>query len=102
MKLDIVKEVEAPLLSRKRVTLTVESDSTTPARQDLIKKVAEKLGAKPELVVIKHIYTSFGTKSCKVIAHVYKKREELERIEEGYLVKKNTLAAPKEEAVAAE
>jgi ribosomal protein S24E len=92
--MNITKELEAPLLARKRVTLEVEKRGVTPSRKELVKEVAAKVGSKPELIVIKHIYTQYGSQDIKVIAHVYKKREDLERVEEEYLVKKNVVEEP--------
>ena len=97
MELTIQKEIDTPLLSRKRVTFEFTSEKETPSRKVLLKKVAEKTKAKPELVVIKHIYTKYGSKNAKVIAHIYNNKKDMEIIEEKYLLKKNNLEEPKTE-----
>lgn len=85
MELKVLKEKESALLARKRVTLSATFTGTTPARLELAKEVATATGAKPELVVVRHIYTKFGTPSAKVICHLYDKPEDLERLEEQHL-----------------
>ena len=97
MELNIVKEVDMPLLSRKRISLEFTSDKETPSRKSLITKIAEKTKAKPELVIVKHIYTKYGSRNSKAIVHVYNNKKDMENIEEKYLVKKNSLEEPKTE-----
>lgn len=92
--MNVTKELEAPLLARKRVTLEVQKRGVTPSRKVLVKEVANKIGAKPELVIIKHVYQQYGSQDVKIIAHIYKNRKDLEQIEEKYLVEKNTIKEP--------
>lgn len=89
MEIEIKKQRETPLLSRTRVTLTLDYDAATPNRLEIRKTVAHKLKAKEELVVIKHIYTRFGQKKAKIIAHVYNDRKEMEAIERPFMIKKH-------------
>ncbi len=97
MELNIVKEVDMPLLSRKRISLELTSDKETPSRKSLLTKIADKTNTKPELVIVKHIYTKYGSRKSKIIAHVYTNKSDMEQIEEKYLVKKNSLEEPKTE-----
>ena len=97
MELVVLKEVDTPLLSRKRITFELVGEKETPSRKVLIKEVASKVKAKPELVVIKHIYTQFGSRKAKIIANVYSNKKEMENVEEKYLLKKNSLEEPKPE-----
>ena len=89
MQMEIQKERETPLLSRKRVTCMVEYEGATPSRPDFRKSVASKLKSPEELIIIKHIYTRFGQNKAKVIAHIYKDKEEMQRIEDSYMLKKH-------------
>lgn len=100
MNLNILKETDVKLFSRKRITFQTESKGVTPSRSDLIKEVAKAAKSKPELVVIKHIYTKFGSKNIKIIAHIYNTRKDLEKIEEKYIVKKHKVEEPKKEEAA--
>lgn len=99
MKLEIKKERDTPLLSRKRVTLMAEYEGATPPRLEVKKEVAKKTGAKENLVIIKHIYTRFGSNKAKIIAHVYNNEKEMKNLEhESLLVKHDPNAKKKEEA----
>lgn len=103
MKLEIKKQRDTPLLSRKRVTLMAEYDGATPSRPDIRKEVAKKVGAKDNLVVIKHIYTRFGSNKAKIIAHVYDNEKDMKSIEhESLLVKHDPEAGKKKGEKAAE
>lgn len=97
MELTVLKEIDMPFLSRKRITFGFTSAKETPSRKDLIKIVADKVKAKPEVVIIKHIYTKYGSRNAKIIAHIYKNKKDMEVIEEKYLLKKNSLEEPKQE-----
>lgn len=100
MELNITKELITPLLSRKRVTLEFDAVKATPSRQDIIKAVADATKAKKELVIVKHIYTKFGSKRTKIIAHIYNDAAAMTKIEGAYLLKKHAEPVKKEEATA--
>ena len=92
MKLDIHKEMEAPLLARKRVTLIAEFEGATPSRKDLLKEVAKKLKSDEKLTVIRHIYSKFGRQKAKVIVNVYENADAMKHLEEDSFVKKHVAA----------
>ena len=102
IKFEINKEKEMPLLSRKRITASITETDKTPSRKELIKVVASNQKVKETQVIIKHIYTKFGRSEVKVIAHVYKNREDLEKFENKSLLKKHAIEAPKAEEKPAE
>lgn len=81
MDLTILKERETPLLARKRVTLEANYDAATPSRAVLTKEVAKKVGADEKLVRVRHIYTRFGKRKARIIAHVYSDEQDLKRLE---------------------
>jgi small subunit ribosomal protein S24e len=90
MDLKLIKEKDYPLLSRKRVTFTGEASGATPSRLELKDNVAKLLKKKPEEVVIRHVYTKFGNKNIKIIAHAYNSEKELLDVEDKTVIKKNT------------
>ena len=98
MKLEVSKERETPLLSRKRVNVMIEFEGTTPSRKELVKAVAKKLDIKENLIVIKHVYQRFGQGLAKVIAHIYETEKDKNAVERKYLLKKHVFEEPKEEA----
>jgi len=82
MKLKINKNIERSLLSRNRIYAEVEFDAAVPPRKDIIQKLAESLSVEPDLIVVKKIEPSFGSKKASIAAYVYKNKEERDRIEE--------------------
>ena len=95
MEINILKERDTPLLSRKRVTLEITFEGATPSREKIREVVAAKLKSDKDLTVIKHIYTRYGVEKCKVIAHIYSNKEDIRKYEEKGVLKKHE--AKKEE-----
>ena len=89
MKVEVLKERETPLLSRKRVSLMAEYQGPTPSRMDFLKEVAKIVDTDPSLIIIKHIYTRFGRQKAKIIAHVYNNADDMKKLEDEYLLKKH-------------
>jgi len=102
MQIEVKKERDTPLLSRKRVTITAEYEGATPSRNDLRKEIAKKINAKENLVVLKHIYTRFGSQKAKIIAHVYNNEEDLKKLENDSLLVKHGYQAKKKKAAPGE
>lgn len=101
--MEIIKEKDMKLLSRKRVVLMIDNEGATPSRQELIKQVAAKFKVKEELVVIKHIYQQFGKKKTKLMVHIYNDKKKKDVFEHKSLLKKHEKKAePKTEAPAPE
>jgi len=89
MNLEILKERETPLLSRKRITAMIDFEGPTPSRIKLIEDIAKKLDVNKDLTIIKHIYTRYGAQKAKIIAHIYDKEDAMNRFENEYLLKKH-------------
>ena len=103
MDLELIKEKETPLLERKRVSLTYNSqDGKTPSRKQILKEVAKKVGGNADAIAIRHIYTKFGETAVKIIAHVYKDAKTMQKYENKVLLAKQVEAPKKEEAKEAE
>jgi len=89
MEIEVTKQNDAPLLSRKRVTAFVNFAATTPSRLELKFALGTQLKVNPDLVIIKHIYQRFGARRAKLIAHVYDKKDLLEKLESEGLIAKH-------------
>jgi len=88
MDLQIIKETNMPLLSRKVVEIEVGfTESKTPSNSQLKEAVAKLLKADPKLVVIKHIQQRFGTASAKIFAYVYTDESTMKSLEKESKVK---------------
>ncbi len=102
MKLTLIKELEAPLLARKRLNFEVDySGSKTPSKEEVKKTIAVLQKVKEELISIRHIYPRFGKCKAKAIVHIYKTLQDLKKYEpkrkkEGKKAK-SAVEQPKEE-----
>jgi ribosomal protein S24E len=73
---------EKPLLARKEVKAKVAFiGKATPSNDDVRKAIASELKVEEKVVVMKHIYTAFGSSEADVEAYVYNSKEELEKFE---------------------
>ena len=87
--MEILKERDMNLLSRKRISIMIENKGATPSRSELINEIAKKYKVNPGLVVIKHIYQQFGQSKTKLIVNIYNDKEKMERFEHANLLKKH-------------
>ena len=87
--MEVVKEREMKLLSRKRITLIRENNGATPSRQQLLTEVASQFKISEDLVVIKHIYPQFGENKTKIIVHMYTDKKKMSLFEHANLLKKH-------------
>ena len=95
----LIKEQELPLLKRKRVTYELEHfKKPTPSKQEISKALAEKTKSSEDSISVIHIYPHFGREKSKIIANIYKSKENKEAIEKINKKKKKV----KEEAPAQE
>lgn len=76
------KEIEMPLLARKRIKFELEHpNAPTPSKATLKEEITKKYNTKPELIAIRHVYTHFGSQKAKVIAHIYDNEAMLKALE---------------------
>ncbi len=80
MKIKSTIEIENALFNRKEVEAQVEA-TITPKNEEALKLIADKYSVPQENVKIKGIYGSFGSQVFKVLANVYKTKEDLEKTE---------------------
>ena len=98
MEIEIKNKKENPVLQRNELTGEITFTGPTPSNQQLLAELAKKLGVQPELIVIRHIYGSFGSGKAKFEAIAYASKEQFDKIEP----KKKAAAAPGAEPAKAE
>lgn len=82
MNIKLIKEAEAPLLSRRRLSFEVDYPGSKTPSKDVIKKAISTLQkVKEELVAVRHIYPKFGECKAKIIVHLYNNLKDLQRHE---------------------
>ncbi|MFN7990913.1 MAG: hypothetical protein U0R44_02015 [Candidatus Micrarchaeia archaeon] len=102
MNVNLISNTENKMLERKEIQAEVSFDGATPKRAELKEAVSHKVGANPELVVLRKVSSSFGRKSVKVLAHAYSKKEALMSTEPVYIkVREGLMAKPEKKKKAA-
>ena len=81
MELTITEEKPNPYLKRKEVQGKITFENATPSNTDVRKKISEMMKANEELIVMKHIYTQFGSQKAKFLAYIYESKEMKNKIE---------------------
>jgi len=82
MAIKIDKTDEKPLLARKEIKGSmIFEGKATPSNDEVRKAIASELKVDEGVVVVKHIYTSFGSSEAEISAYVYNTKEDLEKIE---------------------
>lgn len=81
MKLEVQTEIDAKLLSRKRIMAQASFEGAIPSRKVITDALASHYSMKPEQIAIKHIYSKPGTQEAKVIAHLYDSEADKKRLE---------------------
>ena len=92
VQLNVTNKKDEPLLARTMVTATLEFEKSTPSYADVTSLLAANLKSDEKLVVIRHIYNSFGAKKADVIAYVYNDEAKKQLIEPKLKVKKEKSA----------
>jgi len=90
MKLKIQKELNNPLLKRKEIIAIAEEVAKTPSRQEALSQIAAISGSTEDKVVINKIEQEFGGKKVLIHAKVYETKEDREKIEPKYVIKRIT------------
>jgi len=88
MNVDIKSTVENKLLSRKEIEAEVSYEGATPSRGDIKQSICGKIGANPDLVVLREINTGFGKQMAKVVAHSYENVDALTNTEPEHIQKR--------------
>jgi len=97
MNIKLVKEVQVPLLARKRLSFEIDyPGSKTPSKDEIKKTIAGLQKVKEELVSVRHIYPRFGKCKAKIITHIYNKVEDLKKYEPTTKKEKKKEETPKE------
>jgi len=100
MDLKISEQFENRLLHRKEVRGWVTFAGPTPSNADVQLQLATKLSTDKELVVVDHIYNTYGSQEAKIFAKAYEKKQFLDRYEPKTKAPKKKEGAPEDAAPA--
>ena len=110
MDVDIKQNSENKLLNRKEIVAHVGFEGPTPKRADIKQSICSKVGANPELMVLRNTLTRFGMHKLVATVHLYPVKEVLVKTEPRYILvreglvpkkakRKKVVAAPKKKKV---
>ncbi len=103
MKVEVVNKVENPLFKRTEVKFRVDhAGAPTPKRLDVRPQLAALLGVAEDLLVIDKLASTHGRQIASGIARTYSSREQLEKVEPKYLLKRGLPKEAKPEKPAEE
>ncbi len=88
MEVNVSGKQENKLLSRLEVKGKLTFQGPTPAYKDVQAELGKALKKDAELVVVRHVYTNFGSPGATFDAFVYDSKEALKNVEAPIKVKK--------------
>ena len=88
MKIEILSEMENPLLDRREIEFRVRYDKATPPIKAVRSKLVALLSSDEKLTIVNHIKPEFGKTSALGYAKVYKDEKAM-KIEPAHRIKKN-------------
>ena len=81
MDLKILNKKDNPLLHRLELEAELTATGPTPSNKDVAKELSKQTKANENLIIIKHIYSRFGTNQSDVLAYIYNDEERMKEIE---------------------
>jgi len=96
MNVNVISTTDNKLLDRKEVVAEVSFDAATPKRTQLKEAVGHKIGANPDLMVLRKVVSSFGSHKVTVTVHTYPSKEIL-MVTEPIYIKVREALMPKPE-----
>ena len=95
MEVEILLKKDNNVIGRVEYTVLITFESATPNRSAIREAVKGKIGANPDLMVVKKVIPLAGRKAIKVCVNVYNDKETMERVEPIYVLKRNGLVEAK-------
>ena len=88
MEIAITSETPNLLLNRRELKFTITYNGATPSRKDVHAKLAAMLNTPKEQLVIGTLNNKFGMTFVLGDARIYDSRDDLKRLESGYILKR--------------
>ncbi|MFT4922571.1 MAG: small subunit ribosomal protein S24e [Haloarculaceae archaeon] len=100
MDIDIIEEVDNPMLHRTDVRFEVTHEEATPSRLSVRDSLAAKLNKDAEEVVVHKLDTKFGMRTTIGYAKVYESPQHAQDVEQDHMLERNKITADGDEAEA--
>lgn len=89
MEVEVVDRRENKLLNREEIHCIIKYNGATPSRQQVKEELKKALGLNG-FIVIHRIRPMFGIMQAKVYAKVYPSEAEARKVEEDYILRRET------------
>ncbi len=96
MEVKIVSKEKNPFLEREEIEFEVESDKSTPSRNDVKSKLIALTNSSDDKLIVLSITNSFGAKKFKGKAFVYESKEKLKKMHKFFALKRDKLVNEEE------
>ncbi len=101
MTVEILESIDNKLFDRKEVQVQIDFGGPTPKRAEIKQLIGGKIGANPELMILRSVTSSFGKQVIKAVVHVYANKEMLMSTEPHYIKVREGMAQKKAKKVKA-
>ncbi|MDD2439228.1 MAG: 30S ribosomal protein S24e [Methanosarcinaceae archaeon] len=98
MDILIRKDKNNPLLNRRELDFLVKYEGSTPSRNEVRNKLAAMFNAPFELIVIQRMQPIFGMQEAEGYAKLYAGEARMKELELEYVMQRNPVPVPAEEA----
>lgn len=88
MEIKIIKQENDSLFNRENISFAATNTGATPTRVEIRDLIAAKTGKKAENIAVINIKSEFGKNSASGLVHIYKSKEDLDKTEPKYVVKR--------------
>lgn len=95
MDIEIVSKNDNKLLERQEISATIRFEGKTPGRKEIRSEIGGKLGANPDVIVLRTVSSEFGIKRIRVVAHAYQTAELMKKREPNYVLVRDGFAEKK-------
>ncbi|MFC6837492.1 30S ribosomal protein S24e [Halomarina ordinaria] len=102
MDIEIIEEVENPMLHRSDVRFQVVHDEATPSRLSVRDSLAAKLNKDADEVVLHSLDTKYGMRKTLGYAKVYDTSEDAQAVEQEYMLERNKIGVDEDADAEAE
>ena len=94
MQIEVIKDENNELLSRKQLQIKIQHEAATPARIEVRDQVAADFKIEAERVIIDNMRTAFGKRETTAYVKIYESAEAAQQIEHEHILKRNASPTP--------
>jgi small subunit ribosomal protein S24e len=96
MDIEIIEEVDNPMLHRSDVRFRVIHDEATPSRLSVRDSLAATMNKDADEVVIHELDTKYGMRKTIAYAKVYQSAQRARDVEQSYMLERNKIGVDEE------